>query len=493
MTFKSFIDSPCGIRYMFDTLKLQSPYGRKVLLESKMMKSIGEIEQSYTELREVYEVFVCEEGNNVITDVVKGKLITRLHCLRDISGTISRLKADVVLGDIELFEIKYLAILSEDVREILCNVGLNSIKQPPLLDVVDILDPDGLRINSFYIYDTYSQKLRELRGNIKEINSVLEGRLRVKSVCCKENEDITDKTGVMSIAGLEDFQLRFKLQENMERMQEMEGEIRKELSGRLKVNAVKLECTLRELAKLDILFAKSMQIKDMGLCFPLISMDCITTYKGMFHPQIKEVLQSKGGEFTPVDIDFALEPVTIIGANMGGKTVVLKMAALSQLLFQFGFGIPAENACVDIKNSVILCIGDEQNDLQGLSSFAAEVKAIDNVLCCVKKGERLLALIDEPARTTNPVEGTALVGALLRVLYKKEVSVLLTTHYNIEGEFYKRFRVRGVIDGVMDYRLAEAVTGEIPHEAVGIAESLGIDKEWIGETKKVLNKMTDKI
>ena len=133
-------------------------------------------------------------------------------------------------------------------------------------------------------------------------------------------------------------------------------------------------------------------------------------------------------------------------------------------------------------------MGDEQNELAGLSSFAAEIKAIDYVLQVVKRGMRILALIDEPARTTNPVEGTALVSALLRVLYRKEASVLLTTHYNVEGDFYRRLRVKGLKDGVMDYRLEEASGGAIPHEAVGIAENLGIDKEWLGKTKRVLEK-----
>lgn len=452
MTFKSFIDSPCGIRYMLDTLKLHSPCGRKMLLDSVMMRNIGELEKSYRELREIFELLETPHSSHTAEGLAE-----KLHCLRDISGTIARLKLGAVLDDIELFEVKYLAILAEEVREVIAGMGLNCVMLPNLSAVVTMLDPDGLKIRSFYVYDAYSAELREVRGKIK-------------------------KADVISS----------QLQQLTERMLEMEGEIRKDLSGKLQQFAPGLEGALRELAKLDILFAKSVQMKELKLCFPEISMDGRTTYQGMFHPQIKAVLQEKGRDFVPIDIDFALEPVTIIGANMGGKTVVLKMAALNQLLFQFGFGIPAKKACVDSKNAVLLCIGDEQDIVSGLSSFAAEVKAIDGVLCRVKRGERVLALIDEPARTTNPVEGTALVGGLVRVLWKKEASVLLTTHYNIEGDFYRRLRVKGLTDGAMDYTLIEAVSGEIPHEAVGIAESLGIDKEWIGETKKVLRAVESK-
>lgn len=470
MTFKSFLDTPCGLRYMFETLELQSPCGRKLLLESCMMRDIKEIEKSYAGLGEVSRILVEGEKagswNGGYTAAGE-KIAEKLGCIRDISGTISRAGAGAVLDDIELFEIKYLAIVSDQVREILLQTGLKEIMLPGLKQVIELLDPDGLRISAFYVYDSYSAELKELRIRIRQLNAVLEGAGR---------EDAAGKKEAV----------QDELQQLILQMGELEAEIRKELSGKLKGKAGELLFALQELARLDILLAKGLQVQRLGLCFPRIGTAGRTGYEGLFHPQIKEILEGEGKRFTPVDLEFGLEPVTIIGANMGGKTVVLKMVALSQLLFQFGFGVPAQSAGIDIKNNVMLCVGDEQNELAGLSSFAAEIKAIDHVLRTVKRGMRILALIDEPARTTNPVEGTALVSALLRVLYKKEVSVLLTTHYNVEGDFYRRLRVKGLTAGIMDYRLEEAPEGVIPHEAVGIAESLGIDKEWLGETKRVL-------
>lgn len=470
MTFKSFLDTPCGLRYMFDTLELQSPCGRKLLLESRMMRDIKEIEKSYTGLGEVSRVLVEGEKAGLWNGgytAAGEKIAEKLGCVRDISGTLCRAEAGAVLDDIELFEIKYLAMVSEEVGGMLSQTGLKEIALPGLKQVVELLDPDGLRISSFYVYDSYSPELKELRIRIRQLNAVQE---RAGS------EDATGKKEAVQA----------ELQQLILQMGELEAEIRRELSGKLKGKAGELLFALQELARLDILLAKALQVKRMGLCFPEIGKAGRTVYKGLFHPQIKAVLKGKGKQFTPIDLAFGLEPVTIIGANMGGKTVVLKMVALSQLLFQFGFGVPAQSACIDIKNNVMLCVGDEQNELAGLSSFAAEIKAIDQVLREVKRGMRILALIDEPARTTNPVEGTALVSALLKVLHRKEVSVLLTTHYNVEGDFYRRLRVKGLAEGIMDYRLEEAPEGAIPHEAVGIAESLGIDREWLGETKRVL-------
>ena len=96
-------------------------------------------------------------------------------------------------------------------------------------------------------------------------------------------------------------------------------------------------------------------------------------------------------------------------------------------------------------------------------------------------------MIDEPARTTNPTEGTALVSALVKVLRGDNVSLVMTTHYDIEPTDARCLRVKGFENGTMNYELVEVQDGEVPHEALNIAESLGIDAEWIAEAREILN------
>ena len=206
----------------------------------------------------------------------------------------------------------------------------------------------------------------------------------------------------------------------------------------------------------------------------------------MFHPQVKEALATRGREFQPVDIAFGGHPTLITGANMGGKTVVLKTLTLCQLLFQFGFGIPAASAQIAVKDEIHFCIGDEQSVEKGLSSFAAEMKNIDAVIKASRENKKLLALIDEPARTTNPTEGAALVTALLQVLAGRDMNLVMTTHYDIEPGDAHCLRVKGFENGTMDYQLVEVQDGEVPHEALNIAQSLGIDNEWITTARTLL-------
>ncbi len=482
MNFKTYIDSPCGLRYMLESLNLLSPCSRRVLLECELMRDRGEIEQYYDNLRDVYGSFIANEhklatmeqkSSGCCTDIIKStngkgslaRLEILLPMVREIWGTIVRLASDAVLDDIELFEIKSLSIVSEQVRDVLLAEGICRVKLHSLSKVIDILDPDKNNVLSFYIYDSYSEELRAVRARVKALNTLKE--------CEGFNEE--QMAEYISVS---------------ERMEVIEGEIREKLSGRLREFASELEQNLMALAQLDILLAKAKQIGEMGLCMPTVSSCKIGSFRGLFHPAIKMALANDNKEFTPIDIEFSDVPVTIIGANMGGKTVVLKMVALSQLLFQFGFGVPAESALLSIRDEVMICIGDDQNEIVGLSSFGAEIKAIDAVIKEARGGANILALIDEPARTTNPVEGTALVSALLKVLSKMEISLLLTTHYNIEEGDYKRLRVNGLVNGEMDYRLKEVVKGEIPQEAISIAASLGVDSGWIDAARGELNNGT---
>ena len=240
------------------------------------------------------------------------------------------------------------------------------------------------------------------------------------------------------------------------------------------------------MAKIDMNLAKALQIKQLGLCFPTISKDDISRYEAMFHPQVKDALAQRKRAFQPVSLTFGQKPTLITGANMGGKTVVLKTLTLCQYLFQYGFGIPAQSADIAVKDEVFFCIGDEQSIEKGLSSFAAEMKNIDAVIKASRENRKIVALIDEPARTTNPTEGTALVSALVKVLRGDNVSLVMTTHYDIEPTDARCLRVKGFENGTMNYELVEVQDGEVPHEALNIAESLGIDKEWIETAREFL-------
>jgi len=444
MQLRDHIESPCGLRFMFEQLELQAGYTRRWLLDQPMMRTGEEIAQTYAVLRRFVE-FIAQTDIPYINT-----LQFRLQGLKDIRTTIKNLSQNAVLDDIELFEVKHLAILAVDVAERLRNHGLDdAVAIPDLNEVITILDPDGLKMATFYVYDSYCQELRDLRSQMRQHP--------------EQQEELLVEAA------------------------EIEEGVRRDLSKQLHPFAKALEAAQVALAKIDLNLAKALQMRQWGLCFPSISNDDVTRYEGMFHPQVKDALEKTKKQFQPVTLEFGLKPTLITGANMGGKTVVLKTLTLCQYLFQYGFGIPAQSAEIAVKDEIYFCIGDEQSIEKGLSSFAAEMKNIDAVIKASRENRKIVALIDEPARTTNPTEGTALVSALVKVLADKRLSLVMTTHYDIEPTDAHCLRVKGFENGTMNYELVEVQDGEVPHEALNIAESLGIDKEWIETAREILN------
>ena len=150
----------------------------------------------------------------------------------------------------------------------------------------------------------------------------------------------------------------------------------------------------------------------------------------------------------------------------------------------------------------MLCLGDEQDEMNGLSSFASEMLKINEILKRAKS-ERLLVLIDEPARTTNPVEGMAIVDAIVRHLNAQDSFTLVTTHYSGLKSDCKRLRVKGLrqdldkevritpknINNFIDYSLVEDVAGDVPQEALRIAEILDFDSEVLASAREFLKKI----
>lgn len=443
MKLKHIIESPCGIGYMLEQLDLKSGYARRHLLNTEMMTTGVDISASYGVLRQYVDFIGRVEPVHLNT------LLHKLMCLNDLHTTVDNLSHGATLDDIELFELKQLGILSGDVRRLLEDNNIEkAIVIPNLDDVVTILDPDGMRIATFYVYDSYSEQLRDLRALMR-----------------KQPE---------------------RRDELLIEAAKIEDEIRAQLSMQLRRYAQDIYIAQVALAEIDITIAKARQLLQLGLCFPGIATGGITVYNKMFNPQVKAVLAACGAAFQPVDISVGQKPTLITGANMGGKTVVLKTLTLCQYLFQYGFGIPAGEAQIAVKDEIYLCMGDEQSVERGLSSFAAEMKNIDAVVKASREKGALLALIDEPARTTNPVEGTALVSALLSVLDGTGVNLVMTTHYDVDPGNARCLRVKGFENGEMNYALVEVRNGEVPHEALTIARSLGIDDIWLDKAGELL-------
>ena len=406
------------------SFSLRSSVGRKALHSLTFTTDVSALNEEY-------------EWTAKVGCMVNDVMVHALSEVQDIEGTIRRLAAGEVLDDVQLYEVKHLAIVSAQIR----NSGVDWLEN--LLGVVAILDPNKEGIDTFYVYDSYDERLAEMRREWREPTA-----------------------------------------EQFAAMSEAEDRVRQRLSHELKIWSARLQKTLTELGLLDLRIAKWQMAEKEQLTRPRFS-ENTTTYKGLFNIETRNALKSKGRKYQSVDVSFGSFPTIVTGMNMGGKTVLLKSLAAAQELCQYGFFVPAAEASIMPVDDVLMCIDDGQDHLSGLSSFAAEMLAVDSMIKTTENGGRVLVLIDELARTTNPVEGRIIVGKVVERLKRNNVPSFVTTHYDgIHGD-YRRLRVRGLkengkitdlseLESVIDYSLVETTEEEVPREALRVAEMLGI-------------------
>lgn len=437
MKLRDLLHTDCGLRFIVDELEIQSGVAKRLFLDTPFEINPTIIGNQYATLRQATDAIQKVDHQSITT------LQFRLATLKDLHTTLANLSGGLTLDDIELFEIKHLAMLSDDVRKAMANVGM-VCQLPNVEEVVRILDPDGMRIASFFIYDSYSPLLRELRK---------------QQTASPDNEALFNQ--------LQDEELR----------------IRKQLSEALRPLASVLKDCLLQIAHTDILLAKALQMIRWNLCFPSITTDGTTRLISMWNPEVEAILSKQNKTYQRNNITLTPQPTILTGSNMGGKTVVLKTVALCQLLTQFGLGIPATEAVITPRIKVMMSMNDNQSIASGLSSFAAEMMQINTILRTARTENNLLILIDEPARTTNPIEGTALVSGLIEVLQATHTTCLMVTHYTINAHECPCLRVQGMENGQMNYTLLPALPNDVPHEALNIAEQLGIDTEWLNAAK----------
>ncbi|MDR2057497.1 MAG: DNA mismatch repair protein MutS [Dysgonamonadaceae bacterium] len=456
MLLKNALQKIEGLRFIIDKLDVQSGLTRRLLFDMPSMNQPDQIISEWNQM-EVCRRLILRPDSEKILSAVRRQLAE----IKDIRGTLERIRQKKVLDDIELFEIKAFSLLSQSIAGMMENALIDIFPIPSLEEVIHWLDPDNTRIPHFYIVDAYSSKLAKIRKQIR----------RLKQASPDSNQEEVDELYLQTIA--------------------IEDEIRQNISLKLGGYVTAIGQALSAIAAIDLSIAKAQQAIDWKFCKPGISEKAIR-YTAIFNPEIQMALHSEGKKFQPVDICIEKTTTIITGANMTGKSALLKTIALAQTLFQYGFYLPASEASTICFDEIMLCMGDEQDTLRGLSSFAAEALKINDIAQAVKEGKNILALIDEPARTTNPDEGKAIVNALTAFLAKHRVYSLITTHYSDIKASCKRLRVKGfrketinerlTIDSInryIDYSLEEETGDEPPREAVHIMRILDIEPELL--------------
>ena len=531
--------SETGLDYVVGALNLLTPFGTRIIKEQKPFFP-GQEEELRAELERVQRMLDIAAANERDISVLQETFMM----MKDNSFTIER-SANAALTVVEIFEIKSLLLLIDKVRKTADRVLLPEEFVPgDITELLDILDPGKDRLNTFYIYDSFSERLAKLRAEKKELEreSRKEKKKRKSELLTRTGLNLTPKFDItvsksdsermemmkeiselvkseedyMSVTFVlapteEDNEIQKRIDQVVADIEEEELKVREELSKEIhKWEEVLLDGCER-IGRLDITLAKALFAARTNCVMPQIVEEHVVEFTDGRHLQVEEIVKKKGGEYCPVSLSLSQGVTCITGANMGGKTVSLKLVGMIAIMAQYGYFVPAASARVGLSGFMQILIGDSQSIERGLSSFGSEMEELKEMMD--NSRDRSLLLIDEIASGTNPVEGLALTKSITDYLKKQPYISLITTHFEAvtddkdvvnmqvtglanadfdrldkELRYANRRERINIIQKYMDYRLTRVDDNrEVPKDALNIAKMLGIDNNIIEKAKEYLN------
>ncbi len=531
--------SETGLDYVMSQIDLNTPFGKNILKETRPFFP-GEEEKLRKELDKVSDMIEFAKENKRSVEILSEAFME----IKDNTYTIDRSSKNA-LSVVELYEIKTLLLMMRKIEQI-CSKTSPAVPDEfvlePTEELLDVMDPNKDRLNTFYIYSEFSEKLKELREEKHKIEVSIRktqkaqkeeirkqyGIILTPKFDCSVSKSSGDVEKYKAVPQLEQvdedymtvtfrlkpdqdvYELVRKSEDLTTDIEEEEAVVRKSLSEKIAEYADVLKANCNRIGHLDLALGKALYAIKHECVKPEISDSHILEIEDGRHLKVEDILKSKGKKYCPVSISLKDGVTCITGANMGGKTISLKLTGLVAILAQYGFFVPCRSARVGLSNYMQILIGDSQSVERGLSSFGSEMEELKEILD--HSEDRSLILIDEIASGTNPVEGLALTRSLVDYLKEKPYITLITTHFEAvtEENGIKNMQVRGladvdfrqldselryakrkerinIISKYMDYRLYTVEKqGQIPKDALNIAKMLGISQEIIDGAKKYI-------
>ncbi|HEY1114310.1 MAG TPA: DNA mismatch repair protein MutS, partial [Chitinophagaceae bacterium] len=187
-------------------------------------------------------------------------------------------------------------------------------------------------------------------------------------------------------------------------------------------------------SRLEAWYSMAMAVKTYDLQFPQFSDEEQPFFKaeGLYHILLQQ----------PVSYDLVMDPkqnfLFLTGANMAGKSTLIKAVGSSVFLAHIGMGVPARSMQLTLFDGLLSNINVADNIAKGESYFFNEVQRIKNTIYKINDGKKWLVLIDELFKGTNVQDAMKCSLAVIRGLIKIKNSLfILSTHLYEIGEELK--------------------------------------------------------
>lgn len=205
------------------------------------------------------------------------------------------------------------------------------------------------------------------------------------------------------------------------------------IKGRYKTNTLEL---IDIFSRLDAWYSMAVAVKTYHLTFPeFVEQETpLVDAKGLHHILLPN----------PVAYDLQMNPehnfLFLTGANMAGKSTLIKSVGSAVFLAHIGMGVPAEKMRLTLFDGLLSNINVVDNIAKGESFFFNEVQRIKNTIEKINNGKKWLVLIDELFKGTNVQDAMKCSLAVIKGLIKIKNSLfILSTHLYEIGDELKNY------------------------------------------------------
>ena len=188
--------------------------------------------------------------------------------------------------------------------------------------------------------------------------------------------------------------------------------------------------------RLDAWYSMAVAMKTFQLSFPeFIEQEApLVEAEGLYHLLLPH----------PVAYDLQMDPnnnfLFLTGANMAGKSTLIKSVGSAVFLAHIGMGVPAKRMKLTLFYGLLSNINVVDNIAKGESFFFNEVQRIKNTIEKITNGKKWLVLIDELFKGTNVQDAMKCSLAVIKGLIKIKNSLfILSTHLYEIGDELKTY------------------------------------------------------
>jgi len=188
------------------------------------------------------------------------------------------------------------------------------------------------------------------------------------------------------------------------------------------------------LYELDVLISVGQVARNRGFHFAraLPKERNVLHYKQVYHPHVE------GAIANDLRLDQDHNILFLTGANMAGKSTLMKSIGVALYLGHMGFPVAAESLEFSVRDGIYTSINLSDNLAAGASHYYAEVLRVKEVAAELQAGRQLLVIFDELFRGTNVKDAYDATIAVTRAFTNKNGSqFIISTHIMEAGALLK--------------------------------------------------------